>query len=508
MKGIMLQGTSSDVGKSLLATALCRIFYNVGYRTAPFKSQNMSNNSYVTIDAKEIGRAQGLQAEAANTEATVYMNPILLKPRNDQKAEVVLLGESYETFSGIDYRRHFYELGLRTIKDSLQKLKQEFDLIVIEGAGSPAEINLNDRELVNMKVAELADVPVILIADIERGGVFASIVGTLELLTEQERNRVQGIIINKFRGDLSLFETGAAWLEEKTGIKVIGVIPYLQNHSIESEDSLSLNSRLSTGLRKAIDIAVMRLPYISNYTDIEPFYSEDDVSIRFVEHADQFGEPDGVIIPGTRSSINDLEFLKSQSLTVKIKEFAGNGGTIIGICGGYQMLCRWLLDKAGTDTGKKNYEVRGLDILPMKTEFESVKTTIRSQGRLHEGTGFPPIQIQGYEIHLGTTTLDPKASNCSPFIITDNGIEGACLKKGKVIGTYIHHLFHNDEWRNAWLNKIRDFKGLERKEVLQVTDKKNYQYNRLAEHVQQHLDIDYIIEIITNWEKQRNEASM
>jgi adenosylcobyric acid synthase len=508
MKGIMLQGTSSDVGKSLLATALCRIFYNSGYRTAPFKSQNMSNNSYVTIDDKEIGRAQGLQAEAANTEATVYMNPILLKPRNDLNAEVVLLGESYQTFSGIDYRKHFYELGLGTIEDCLQKLKQEFDLIVIEGAGSPVEINLNDRELVNMKVAEIADVPVILVADIERGGVFASIVGTLELLTEQERRRVQGIIINKFRGDLSLFENGVAWLEEKTGIKVIGVIPYLQNHSIENEDSLSLNSRLWLGTMKPIDIVVMKLPYISNYTDIEPFLYEEDVSIRLVEHADQFGEPDAVIIPGTRSSINDLEFLKSQSLDTKIKEFVGNGGTIIGICGGFQMLCRRLLDKAGTDTGKKNHVVQGLGILPMKTEFELEKKTTRSQGQLHDNTGFSPIRIEGYEIHLGSTTPDPLTVDFSPFIITDNGSEGVCLEKGKVIGTYFHHLFHHDEWRNAWLNKIREHKGMERKEVLQMEEKKDIQYNQLAEHVQQHLDIDYLIDIITNWEKQRNEASM
>lgn len=245
MKGIMIQGTASDVGKSLIVTALCRMFANDGVKVVPFKSQNMSNNSYVTKDGKEIGRAQGIQAEAAKIEATVWMNPILLKPRSNQDSEIVYLGKALKTLSGRGYRETFYEKGLEVIQKSLNQLSSEYELVVIEGAGSPVEINLKDRELVNMKVAELADVPVILVADIDRGGVFASIVGTIELFEPEERQRVAGIIINKFRGDISLFEDGIQWLEKKTGIPVLGVLPYVEKHMIDGEDSLSLSNQFS-----------------------------------------------------------------------------------------------------------------------------------------------------------------------------------------------------------------------------------------------------------------------
>ncbi|HAQ07455.1 MAG TPA: cobyric acid synthase CobQ, partial [Bacillus bacterium] len=298
MKGIMVLGTASDVGKSLIATAICRTFANEGTRVAPFKSQNMSNNSYVTCDGKEIGRAQGIQAEAAKTKATVWMNPILLKPRSEQHSEIVLLGKASDTLSGKGYRESFYEKGLETIQAALVQLEEEYDVIVMEGAGSPVEINLKDRELVNMKVAEIADVPAVLVADIDRGGVFASIIGTLELLTEGERARIKGLIINKFRGDASLFEDGVKWLECRTGIPVLGVLPYIENHMIDGEDSLSIPASIS---RTGLDIVVIRPPYISNYSDIEPFYFEQDVSIRWVSELSKIGTPDAVILPGTNS---------------------------------------------------------------------------------------------------------------------------------------------------------------------------------------------------------------
>ncbi|WP_084374934.1 cobyric acid synthase [Neobacillus soli] len=253
MKGIMIQGTASDVGKSLIATALCRILANEGVNVAPFKSQNMSTFSYVTQDGKVISRAQAIQAEAARLEATVWMNPILLKPSNNQHSEVIYLGETIDTVSGLGYREHYYEKGLEAIKKSLERLEKEYEMIVIEGAGSPVEINLNDREIVNMKVAEMADVPVVLVADIDRGGVFASIVGTLELLKPEERQRVKGLVINKFRGDLSLFEDGIHWLEEKTGIPVLGVLPFIENHRIEVEDSLSMDTEITIEKNSADD---------------------------------------------------------------------------------------------------------------------------------------------------------------------------------------------------------------------------------------------------------------
>ena len=362
MRGVMIQGTASDVGKSMIATALCRLFANEGVKVAPFKSQNMSNNSYVTHDGFEIGRAQGIQAEAAKTEADVRMNPILLKPRSDQISEVVLLGKAVKTLSGRGYRETFYETGLEVIKTALDDLAQEYEVIVMEGAGSPVEMNLKDRELVNMKVADLADIPVFLVADIDRGGVFASIVGTLALFTEEERKRVKGILINKFRGDRGLFADGVKWLEEKTGLPVLGVLPYLHNHMIDSEDSLSLQEFRNKKKSGELDIAVIQLPYASNISDIEPFFFEEDVSLRFVRNAGEFGHPDAVIIPGTKSTIRDLQFLKKEGLFEKIADFAHGGGFVTGICGGYQMLGQMLIDEDGTDTGVASSTETGLGL--------------------------------------------------------------------------------------------------------------------------------------------------
>jgi adenosylcobyric acid synthase len=498
MKGVMIQGTASDVGKSLIVTALCRMFANDGVKVVPFKSQNMSNNSYVTKDGKEIGRAQGVQAEAAKIEATVWMNPILLKPRSNQDSEIVYLGKSLKTLSGRGYRDTFYEKGLNVIKKSLKHLSSEFELVVIEGAGSPVEINLKDRELVNMKVAELADVPVILAADIDRGGVFASIVGTLELLEPEERQRVAGVIINKFRGDISLFEDGINWLEKKTGIPVLGVLPYVENHMIDGEDSLSLNNQFSSRKKGNLDIAVIHLPFVSNYSDLEPFLYEEDVSIRWVNHASEFGNPDAVIIPGTKSTINDLDTLRDRQLDILIQKHIEHGGYVVGICGGYQILGEEIIDEMGSDTGIPNKSVAGLGWIPGRTTFYDEKETVRAAGVYHENTGLITNgKLQGYEIHLGKTVLHQQG--CS-FLVLENGKkEGYYGKNGQIIGTYLHHLFHNDEWRNHWLNMIRKSKGLHIKETIYINEYKDKRYDEIARKIRAHLNFEQLNDIIHKW---------
>ncbi|MFP7296529.1 cobyric acid synthase [Neobacillus niacini] len=498
MKGVMIQGTSSDVGKSLIVTALCRMFANEGRKVVPFKSQNMSNNSYVTKDGKEIGRAQGIQAEAAKIEAAVWINPILLKPRSHQDSEIVYLGKPLKTLSGRGYRDTFYEKGLDVIKKSLDQLSTEYELVVIEGAGSPVEINLKDRELVNMKVAELADVPVILVGDIDRGGVFASIVGTLELLEPEERKRVAGLIINKFRGDISLFEDGIHWLEKKTGLPVLGVLPYIENHMIDGEDSLSLSEQFAATKKGSLDIAVIQLPFISNYSDLEPFLYEKDVSVRWVKQASEFGTPDAIIIPGTKSTINDLESLRESGLDLLIQDQIDKGCYVVGVCGGYQILGEEIIDEAGSDTGLVNKRVEGLGFVPGTTIFYEEKKTVRAAGVYHENTGLPADgRLEGFEIHLGKTVL--RENGCS-FLLLENGREeGYFSRNGQIIGTYLHHLFHNDEWRNTWLNLIRKSKGLQSKETTFIRESQDKRYDEIADTMKEHLNYEMLNDIINNW---------
>ncbi|MDP4551638.1 cobyric acid synthase [Alkalihalobacillus macyae] len=484
MNGIMIQGTASDVGKSLIVTAFCRLLANEGYAVAPFKSQNMSNNSYVTMEGKEIGRAQGAQAEAARTEASVWMNPILLKPRSDQHAEVIQFGTSYRTLSGKDYRDSYYHMGIESIQRALSHLNDTYDVIIMEGAGSPVEVNLKDRELVNMKVAEMADVPVLLVADIDRGGVFASVIGTLELLEPDERERVKGIIINKFRGDPELFEDGITWIEERTGIPVVGVLPYVE-HRVEGEDSLSITDRFSSQ-KGMIDIAAIQLPYLSNYSDLEAFL-EEDVTIRWVQHVRDLGNPDAIIIPGTKSTIRDLNWLNERGFGDYLREYEGS---VIGICGGYQMLTDTLVDEYGSDTGKPGTSIEGLGMIPATTSFHNRKTTIRMSGKLHPATNIV-CEMEGYEIHLGETVFEHPAEK--PFLqLNDGRPEGYYSQDGRVIGTYVHHLFHNDEWRAIWLNRLRTRKGLWHQEQVNRAQMKDQIYENLANQLKPHLKWELI----------------
>ncbi|XMB85782.1 cobyric acid synthase [Mycoplasmatota bacterium WC44] len=487
MKGIMIQGTSSDAGKSYIATALCRIFANKGYKVSPFKSQNMSNNSYVTFDGKEIGRAQGVQAEAAKSEANVHMNPILLKPMKDTLSEVVLHGEVFNKYTGMGYRKEFtLTKGLEAVKESLHYLDKNYDMVVIEGAGSPAEVNLNDREIVNMRIAEAADVDVLLVTNIDLGGSFASLVGTLELVAEH-RDRIKGVIFNKFRGDIRLLQDGLDWFEEYTGVKVAGVIPYMTDVYIETEDAQSKHLLYNFETDNALDIAVIHMERVSNNTDLEPFIHEKDVSIRIVKKASEFGNPHAVIIPGTKSTIGDLEYLNEAKLSDKIKNYYNNGGTVFGICGGYQVLGEEILDPKRVDSKNKS-ECKGIGLLPIKTTFEDKKNVKNVTGEVVNS--FSKMKVSGYEIHLGETEY---LNDVLPFVKLENSkFDGCVVDGGRLIGTYLHNIFHNDNFRNEWLNKVRVKNGFETFEVVDTSKIKEESYEKLAKVVEEHLDMKLI----------------
>lgn len=493
MKGIMIQGTSSDAGKSFLVTALCRIFADYGFKTCPFKSQNMSNNSYVTFDGYEIGRAQGVQAEAARQEPNVFMNPILLKPKNETQSEIVLFGKVYETKEGKDYYKDFsMDEGMKAVRKSLEYIENNYDAVVIEGAGSPVEMNLNDREIVNMRIAREADVPVILVTDIDRGGSFGSIVGTLELLGH-DRKRVKGIIFNKFRGDLSLFDDGVKFIEEYTGVKVLGVLPYLKNIKIETEDSLSTNHYYKSCADKKVTIGVVNMPFVSNNTDIEIFRHENDVEIKTIEPFTDLSQFDAVIIPGTKSTILDMQYLHEKGTAQKIRDFYHSGGYVFGICGGYQMLGEKINDDIMADNHTVT-QINGLSLLPVQTYFKNEKTVRRVSGTvIHKA--LKACKVSGYEIHLGVTSQDDD-KDYLPFIALEDSVDGLADMNFKAAGTYMHNIFHNDEFRNNWLNLIRKSKGYPDKAVISTDYLKEEDYDTLAREVSQHLDIEYIMNLV------------
>lgn len=520
---LMLQGTASDVGKSILTAALCRIFVQDGIRTAPFKSQNMSLNSYVTPDGKEIGRAQGLQADACRIAATTDMNPILLKPVKDMTAQVVVHGKPLRNYEARAYREEYLEEAGSIVREALQRLRGAYDLVVMEGAGSPAEINLKDRDIVNMRLAGWADAPVILVADIDRGGVFASIVGTLAILEPEEQDRIKGFIINKFRGDVSLLKPGLDWLEARTGKPVLGVIPYLHRLGLEDEDSASLDAKRersgertagalgeagtggaggSTAPQQMLDIAVLRLPRLSNFTDFDPLEEEADVRLRYVEHPDEWGRPDAVIVPGSKNTMDDLGFLRTTGLADRLLAHHAAGGAVIGICAGYQMLGRRLLDPQHVESDRD--EADGLDLFPTETVFALEKKTVRVEGL---GSLFPDGEthaVEGYEIHMGVSRfLEPVTH---PFRVAESVVsrepdeahdEGAALDGGLVWGTYIHGILHNDSLRRSWLNRLRLLKGWPAEPgLLQFGKRRDEAIDRLADHVRRHLDMEKIYAMI------------
>lgn len=532
---LMLQGTASDVGKSVIVTALCRIFVQDGIRTAPYKSQNMALNSYVTADGREIGRAQGVQAEACGIEATTDMNPVLIKPTGDMHSQIVVHGKPYQHLSAMKYREEFLPMAQPIVMKALNRLRDEYDLVVLEGAGSPAEINLKQRDIVNMNLAGWAEAPVILVGDIDRGGVFAFLVGTLELLEPEERARVKGFIINKFRGDPELLRPGLDWLEQRTGIPVLGVLPFLPDLEIEAEDSVILDSYASMPKQgRDIDIAVIRYPRISNFTDFDMLAAEPDVSVRYVQRAAELGEPDVIILPGSKDTISDLAFLREQGLDGAIEQYM-EGSThsqLVGICGGYQMLGDVLLDPEAVESGTVK-QSRGLGWLPLTTTFLPGKKTIRTAGQVLPNVPLslystePVIPVGGYEIHSGETVYSSQAgyeleSSNSDTVVNSNDVarnsasrekeatslflvqsvdeeermEGICRIDGRVFGTYLHGLFNSDGYRRAWLDGIRQAKGLEPlAATFSTATKRETAFDRLANHVRGHLDMDQIYEI-------------
>lgn len=494
MAKIMIQGTASSVGKSILVTALCRIFKQDGYSVCPYKSQNMSLNSYITLDGKEMGRAQVLQAYAAGLEPEVYMNPILLKPTTDKNCQIIFNGEVY----GYSNAKEYHNLKVKfkdDLKSAFEKLENQFDIIVMEGAGSPAEINLRDNDIVNMGMAELIDAPVLLVGDIDKGGVFASLLGTIMLLSDSEKDRVKGTIINKFRGDISLLKPGVDSLEELTHRDCLGVVPYFKLDLEDEDGAVDLNKNITD----KIDIAIIRLPHISNFTDFDALSIEPDVSVRYVETVAEFKTPDLVIIPGTKNTLGDLEYLKKSGLYNKIREYEVNG-KIIGICGGYQMLGKVLEDPYGVETTLESME--GLDILPIKTVFEEKKITTRVNGIIAKDliNNDTPLSIYGYEIHMGKTTLLDEGKSLININKSNNEeanhLDGVVNNKGNVMGTYIHGIFDGVEFRQHIINELRRDKGIEEKVSMAYEHLREKELDKLADLVRASIDMNKIYKIM------------
>lgn len=507
----MFQGTASNVGKSIIAAGMCRIFAQDGYKVAPFKPQNMALNSFITDEGLEMGRAQVFQAEAAGIKPKADMNPILLKPCGNHRSQVIVRGKVVGEMYSSEY--HEYKLELVDIlKDTFSDLENEYDVIVMEGAGSCAEINLKERDISNMGMAEIADAPVVLVSDIDRGGVFASIVGTLALLTEDERKRVKGVIINKFRGKKEYFAEGVKMIEDIIHIPVLGVVPY-SDIKIEDEDSVTTRFKKATK-KNDINIEIVRTPHMSNFTDFNIFEIQSDVSLRYVDFGESIGNPDMLIIPGTKSTVDDLKYLRETGLEEQIKECARRGKLVFGICGGYQMLGKKIVDKYGVESD--DLEVEGIGLLNTVTEFEKEKTTVQTervisdnvQGYLNNVAG---KKVKGYEIHMGTTTkldecVDEIFAN-EPIGLMDKNVEncliGCSNSEGNVVGTYIHGIFDEIDFTRTLLNTIRAKKGLEpiTSEVESFEEFKNREYDRLADMLRENLDMEKIYEIVGNSSK-------
>lgn len=499
----MIQGTASDVGKSVITTALCRIFTQDGYRTAPFKSQNMSNNSYVTSDGKEIGRAQAVQAEACRIQVTTDMNPILLKPTGERRSQVVVHGKPLRDYDAVEYRERYLPTAGKIVREALGRLRAAHDIIVMEGAGSPAEVNLRDRDIVNMRAAAWADAPVIIVADIDRGGVFASIVGTMMILRPEERDRVKGFIINKFRGDPSLLASGLEWLEQETGKPVLGVVPMLADLGLEEEDSASLSStRQAMEPARELNLAVIRLPRAANFTDFAALPKEPDVSLRYVTRPEELGQPDALLLPGTMNVLHDWAALQEGGWDQAVKRYASAGGHVAGIGGGYHMLGEWIRrsdDANGCDDdGPEERRVHGLGLLPLETVYAKEMRAEQVHGAfLGWDSGTEPEWIEGYQIRRGFSSFRDQAG-LHPLFLLDGGIpEGAVNESGNVWGTDVHGVFDNDAFRRGWLNHLRSRKGLPPLPVeYKHREARETAFDRLAEHVRRHVDINKIYDIV------------
>ena len=486
---IMIQGTMSNAGKSLFAAALCRIFKQDGYRAAPFKSQNMALNSFITKDGLEMGRAQVMQAEAAGIEPSVLMNPILLKPTTDVGSQVIVNGQVIGNMRAAEYFRRKKEF-IPEIMKAYNALSAQNDIVVIEGAGSPVELNLKKDDIVNMGMARLADAPVLLVGDIDRGGVFAQLLGTLYLLEEDERRRVKGLVVNKFRGDRRLFDDGVKILEEKGKTPVVGVVPYV-NCNIDDEDSLA-DKLEQTGSECVVDIAVIKLPRLSNFTDFDVFLQYDGVGVRYVSSAEKLGAPDMIIIPGTKSTISDMKWLRESGLEAAVKKCVSNGVPLFGICGGYQILGKRIADPYKTECGG---EIRGMGLLDAETVFEREKTRTETKGIITVQNGFfsciSNAEFEGYEIHMGKTAVEGE----NAVLLADGKADGAYC--GNVCGCYIHGIFDCKAVAEPLIKRLYKAKNLEYGG--KALDRKAYketQYDLLADKVRESVDLPYIYRII------------
>lgn len=493
-KVIMVQGTMSNVGKSVITAGLCRIFHQDGYRVAPFKSQNMALNSYVTEDGREMGRAQVMQAEAAGIVPTVEMNPILLKPTNDTGSQVIVNGIPIGNLSARDYFKHKREL-IPEIMRAYESLACQYDIIVIEGAGSPAEINLKADDIVNMGLAKLVNAPVLLVGDIDRGGVFAQLFGTVELLEEEEKERIKGLIINKFRGDKTILDPGIDMIEAKCNIPVVGVTPYLK---LDLEDEDSLSERFHAKKAPAIvDMAVIRLPRISNFTDFNMFETIEGISLRYVSSVKELGNPDVILLPGTKNTIEDLVWLRESGLETMVHKHVASGKLLFGICGGYQMLGESVTDAFGVETSRiqegayTTGQVRGLQLLEGSTVFHEDKVQKQVKGCLGQLSGLlhtlTGMEYQGYEIHMGRTDVTK---------------EEAVIVQGRrypnVYGTYVHGIFDATGLAYELANQVAKSKGLSLNEhtAISYQEYKQTQYDSLAQSLRESLDINKIYEIL------------
>lgn len=490
-KPIMVQGTTSNAGKSFLAAALCRIFRQDGHTVAPFKSQNMALNSFITADGLEMGRAQVMQAEAAGIVPTVQMNPILLKPTNDTGSQVIVNGQVRGVMSAREYFAFKKQL-IPDVMQAYQTLADRHEIIVLEGAGSPAEINLKQEDIVNMGMARMAGAPVLLCADIDKGGVFASLYGTVALLEPEERARIKGLIINNFRGDKTILDPGVKMLEELTGIPVVGVVPHLQ---VDLDDEDSLTERFDrSGGRGLVDIAVVRLPRISNFTDFNSLSRIPEVSLRYVKSASQLGSPDAVILPGTKNTMEDLRWLRQSGMEAAILKHAAAGGAVVGICGGYQMLCRTISDPEGVEAGG---DMRGMGLLEADTVFLGEKERTRVSGRMEHACGvfreLNGVPFTGYEIHMGQTSGQTNLSRMEQ----DGKIKTDGMARENVWGSYVHGIFDQGEFARAFVSCLLRAKGLDPAQgVEDWEDYKQRQYDLLADGVRQSMDMEKIYRIL------------
>ncbi len=498
-KVIMVQGTSSHAGKSIIATALCRIFAQDGFEVAPFKAQNMSLNSYVTPDGGEIGRSQAVQAAAAMSACKVEMNPVLIKPEGDSRSQIVVMGRPLAVASA----REYYDLKPAiwdTVISALDHLRAEYDVVVVEGAGSPAEINLKQNDIVNMRVALYADAPVLLVGDIDRGGVFAQLVGTMALLESEEQSLVKGYVINKFRGDATLLSPGLAYLKERTGVPVMGVIPYFSDINIPEEDSLGIASD-PMGSERMLDVAVMRLPHISNFDDFDPLRNEPGVGVRYVGRAEEFGVPDLIIIPGSKTTVADLDWLRTQGLAERILVARQLGTPVIGLCAGYQMLGRDLLDPEGVESIEA--KSIGLGLLEVSTTFMDRKSTHQVKGRVEMGRGLlggcRGAEISAYEIHMGVSRCDGEQTQ--PFVLEIRSgcsveiADGSMDDEGLTLGTYLHGLFHNRAVRRSILEYAATRKGTTLPASPRDVDP-GAEYDKLAALFREHLDMQLVYRLM------------